>query len=172
MQSSPRTTLRRQRQAIATRQILTFSLRGEWFAFLLEEVFKVILLDRTYQAPDDRHVHLTLYQGQEITLMDLGFCLFGRDPSPSQDAPFAVVLPPWEDQWLGIPLYAMPAIRRIPQDALKPLPQIYQDHTKLHCISDIMIEAEHQAPAIFLINAHHLRQRHTLMTLQASEPIP
>lgn len=71
------------RKAEATQQLIVFRLFGEGFALPIRAVQKVIPMGKIYGASQGAGVSLTLYQNQELMVIDLGHRIFKR--SQSQD---------------------------------------------------------------------------------------
>ncbi|WP_017325942.1 chemotaxis protein CheW [Synechococcus sp. PCC 7336] len=70
----------RTRQAVATRQVIAFPLRGEWFALPIESVRQVVPLGKVYDDPKGTGLSLTVCRNRELTVVDIGHRLFGDRP--------------------------------------------------------------------------------------------
>src|SRR3569832_2420401 len=79
---SPLTSRRstRRKGADATQQLIVFRLRNEGFALPIMAVQKVIPMGNIYGAPGGAGVSLTLYQDQELIVIDVGCRIFREAP--------------------------------------------------------------------------------------------
>ena len=80
---SPLATRRKNRRlrTEATQQVIVFRLRNEGFALPIRAVQKVIPMDKVYGAPGGGGVSVTLYQDQELMVIDVGRRIFRGKPS-------------------------------------------------------------------------------------------
>jgi chemotaxis signal transduction protein len=173
------------RQTEATQRLITFKLGTETFALPLDRVRKVTTIDalgskpslgqRLYGDPNRTGVSLTTFQGRELVVIDVGQRIFGkshsellptattnRDLAPiDPEIRYLLILQPEtaatsEDRPLvGLPIDSPPSIQSIQLSAFKPLPDIYQQHSNIHCVSQMSIDLPDR-PAIFLLDVASL----------------
>ena len=158
-------------QVEATQRLITFKLGTETFALLLASVHKVTTLARLYGDPHGTGVSLTTYQGRELVVIDVGQRIFGKPPQvllPKQQIAGAVespdnrdlvryllILQPEPTRLVGLPIDSPPSIQSIPVSAFQPLPDIYRQHSKIHCVSNLSIDLPDR-PSIFLLDLDSL----------------
>jgi chemotaxis signal transduction protein len=171
------------KQTEATQRLITFKLGTETFALPLDRVRKVTTIDtlganlgqRFYGDPDLTGVSLTTYQGQELVVIDVGHRIFGKNQSkilptdtsidvtaPSQaEARYLLILQTetldvtGERSLVGLPIDSPPSIQSIQLSAFKPLPEIYQQHSNIRCVSATSIDLPDR-PSIFLLDVTSL----------------
>ncbi len=156
-----------QDRAELTQRLITFKLGTETFALPLDRVHKVMTLDRVYGDPNNTGFSLTTYQGRELVVIDVGHRIFGRavqilppsskqtlggmsDENPSV-VKYLLVLQPDPDRLVGLPIDSAPSIQSIPVSAFQPLPEIYRQHSQIHCVSALSSDTA-ERPAIFLLD--------------------
>jgi chemotaxis signal transduction protein len=156
----------------ATQRLITFKLRAETFALSLDLVRKVTTLDapgerlgqRLYGDPNQTGVSLTTYQGRELVVIDVGHRIFGKsepvlstlpNSATAVELPAAVryllILQPEPERLIGLPIDSPPSIQSIQLSAFKPLPDIYRQQSKIHCVSALSIDLPDR-PSIFLLD--------------------
>jgi chemotaxis signal transduction protein len=157
------------KQVEATQRLITFKLRQETFALPLDRVHKVTTLDRLYGDPNRTGVSLTTYQGRELVAIDVAQRIFGNAPTiiPELDAEstiskervqehqevrYLLILKTTADTLVGLPIDSPPSIQSIAMSAFRPLPEIYQHHSNLHCVSSLSVDLPDR-PSIFLLDA-------------------
>ncbi len=155
-----------QDRAELTQRLITFKLGTETFALPLDRVHKVMTLDRVYGDPNNTGFSLTTYQGREIVVIDVGHRIFGRavqilppslKPTSSMSdenlsvVKYLLVLQPDPDRLVGLPIDSAPSIQSIPVSAFQPLPEIYRQHSQIHCVSALSSDTT-ERPAIFLLD--------------------
>jgi chemotaxis signal transduction protein len=150
-----------------TQRLITFKLDVETFALPLDRVHKVTTFDRVYGDPNATGVSLTTYQGRELVVIDVGLRIFGRaaqilPPSPKPAlsnsdreelaaVKYLLVLQPTPDRLVGLPIDSPPSIQSLSLSAFQPLPDLYRQHSQIHCVSGFSLgTSEH--PAIFLLD--------------------
>lgn len=172
------------KQTEATQRLITFKLGTETFALPLDRIGKVTTIDRLganlgqrlYGDPNNTGVSLTTYQGQELVVIDVGHRIFGKPQSqilPNDTNPIdrnaannveirylAIVQTDGVDSTgarslVGLPLDSPPIIQSLPLSAFKPLPEIYQQHSNIHCVSGMSIDLPDR-PSIFLLDVASL----------------
>jgi chemotaxis signal transduction protein len=158
----------------ATQRLITFRLYEETFALPLDRVRKVITLDapggsfgqRLYGDPHRTGVSLTTYQGRELVVIDVGYQIFGKTQpglsatehegnSAKAKIGYLLILQPEPERLIGLPLDSPPSIQSIQLSAFKPLPDIYQQHSNIHCVSAMSIDLPDRA-SIFLLDIDSL----------------
>jgi purine-binding chemotaxis protein CheW len=151
-----------------TQRLITFKLDTETFALPLDRVHKVTTFDRSYGDPNATGVSLTTYQGRELVVIDVGHRIFGRaaqilplSPKPTLGniahgglpaVKYLVVLQPAPDRLVGLPIDSPPSIQALSLSAFQPLPDLYRQHSQIHCVSAFSI-ATSERPAIFLLDS-------------------
>jgi chemotaxis signal transduction protein len=150
-----------------TQRLITFKLDSETFALPLDRVHKVTTFERSYGDPNATGVSMTTYQGRELVVIDVGHRIFGRaaqilPPSPKptltsidrEDVPtvkYLLVLQPTPNRLVGLPIDSPPSIQSLPLSAFQPLPDLYRQHSQIHCVSAFSIDTS-ERPAIFLLD--------------------
>jgi chemotaxis signal transduction protein len=186
MNSTPQNTLlrsrhHRKRLKEETVQLITFQLRQDRFALPITAVERVIPLERVYGDASQSGVGLTLYQGQELVLVDVGQRIFGelgsgdrpllQSPAEAPDSleqtRLLLILKASREQSsgqsgsqssnqsMGIPIDSRPLLKRVVKTAIAPIPQEYQTSGKIKCISSLSVQAEGE-PLLFLLDAEQL----------------
>ena len=158
----------------ATQRLITFKLGAETFALPLASVQKVTTLDRSYGDPHHTGISLTTYQGRELVVIDVGRRIFGKtsqglapmtpnssDPivrlesqsqaEHSEATRYLLILQPAPDRLMGLPIDSPPSIQSIQLSAFQPVPEIYRQHSNIHCVSSLSIDLPNR-PAIFLLD--------------------
>ena len=160
-------------QVEVTQRLITFELRAQAFALPLDRIHKVIALNdpgqrvgsRLYGDPNRTGVSLTTFEGQELVVIDVGQRIFGNTktllPTSSQTvqradsaAPavrYLLIVEPVPGRLVGVPIDSPPSIQSIQLSAFKPLPEIYQQHSQIHCVSAMSIDLPDR-PSIFLLD--------------------
>jgi chemotaxis signal transduction protein len=144
-------------QVAETEQLITFRLRQEWFAVKIEEVVKVVPLGEIYGDPHHQGLGLTLYQGQELLVVDIGFRLFQEAPisdsnsNPDwQKAKFLLILNSANQTQVGLPIDSPPTLVRVAPSNFKPLPEDYLTYGNIKCVSSLIVELEDKPPLFLL----------------------
>ncbi len=161
-------------QTEATQRLITFKLGAETFALPLDRVHKVTTIDRLYGDPNHTGVSLTTYQGRELVVIDVMHRIFGKTQQvllPSQKKSsvavkaqsnpdlvrYLLVLQPEPEQLVGLPIDSPPSIQSIQISAFQPLPDIYRQHSNIHCVSTMSIDLPDR-PSIFLLDVSLLAE--------------
>lgn len=158
-------TPRRSRRAAAkaptvpTERFITFKLETETFALPLDRIHKVTTLDKLYGDPNCTGYSLTNYQGRELVVIDVAQRIFGRKlPAaeqlvPSNNPPIVkyLLILNTAEQLLGLPIDSSPSIQSLSRSAFQPLPEIYRQHSNIHCVSSLAIKTPDRS-AIFLLD--------------------
>ncbi|MBR8826644.1 MAG: chemotaxis protein CheW [Gomphosphaeria aponina SAG 52.96 = DSM 107014] len=148
------------RQTEATKQLIAFRLRQEWFALPIEVVEKVVPLGNVYGDPKQKGVGLTLYQGKEILVVDVGKRIFKESSSQIKlaqeiETRFLVLVRINDAELVGLPIDSSPSIRRVPESSLTDLPAGYVKTGNIQCVSSVIIEVDNEEP-LFLLNHQQL----------------
>lgn len=170
--SSVRSQRGANRPTEATEQLISFQLRGEWFALPVSAVQKVIPLGKVHGDPNNTGISLTLHQGQKITVVDVGHRIFdqasqpfakGKQPSEPHAAEHVskvlqrclVILQTAEGGVVGVPIDSQPTIRRVGKSQFSPLPSSYLNRGNIHCVSSMIVDDGGMEP-LFLLDPEQL----------------
>ncbi|MDJ0635152.1 MAG: chemotaxis protein CheW [Xenococcaceae cyanobacterium MO_188.B29] len=178
-------TLRSRRSAAisteTTEQMITFSLRQEWFALPILAVQKVIPLGKVYGDPKGTGVSITTHEDKEIIVVDVAKFIFQDFPSSDlvsteiNTDTSEISFLDWEQQryliiininqqtqdLLGLPIDSQPSMRRVTKSNFKKLPQAYLKKGNINCVSQEIIDLpEH--PPIFLLAPQSLAQAYNI----------
>lgn len=172
---SPLTSRRStRRNAVATQQLIVFRLRDEGFALPIRAVQKVIPMGNVYGAPGGAGVSLTLYQDQELIVIDAGHQIFrgenAEDSSPhafrqSAQRPlddttvqrYLLIVMSSQGKLVGLPIEEPPSLQRVPESAFAPLTSDYISYGNIRCVS-ALIKLNNDEPPLFLLNPDQLVQ--------------
>lgn len=165
--SSRRTT---RRLAEATQQVIVFRLRNERFALPIRAVQKVVPMGNVYGAPQGGGVSLTLYQEQELLVIDPGHRIFrgtlpqdssqatAQEPiSETNEAHYLLIVQGSQGKLVGLPIEETPALLRVPESAFSPLLSDYIAEGNIRCVSALIIQSKDKPP-LFLLNPDQLVQ--------------
>lgn len=163
------------RQAVATQQLIVFRLQNEGFALPIRTVQKVIPMSKIYGAPGGTGVNLTLYQDQELIVIDVGRRIFKgglkedssksdlrhQTEEPLEDPPagmgYLLIVQSSSGQVVGLPIEEPPSLQRVPESAFAPLSASYITEGNLRCVS-VLIKLDNDQPPLFLLNLDQLVQ--------------
>lgn len=151
-------------QTEPTIHLIAFSLRQQWFALPILQVVKVVPMGNLHGDPKQFGIAVTVYQDQELLVLDVGHRIFQDTPSASiGGAAYLLIVQNSTGDLVGIPIDAPPTLRRVPESACKPLPEDYMNYGNIKCVSDIIVEqsvpqsgAKSDHRALFLLNAEQL----------------
>jgi chemotaxis signal transduction protein len=150
------------RQAQAVQQFLVFQLRQATFALSVEAVQKVTLLGQVFGDSQQSDVSLTLYENQELLVIDVGQRIFrgqesttGSLVSNPSSSRFLLIVQDSQGQLVGLPVDSKPVMRQFLTSAVAPLPATYVTAANIQCVSSLMIQTQEQQP-IFLIDPDQL----------------
>lgn len=161
------------RNTEATEQLITFKLRGEWFALPVSAVQKVIPMGKVHGDPNHTGISLTLHQGQEITVVDVGHRIFNEAAeslthekleaatSTTQEEVLQasqrclVLIQNSEGSVVGVPIDSQPAVRRAGKSQFAPLPSSYLNRGNIHCVSSMIVDDGGTEP-LFLLDPEQL----------------
>jgi chemotaxis signal transduction protein len=174
---SPLTSRRSSNRKVKpTQQLIVFRLRNEGFALPIRASLKVIPLGEVFGAPQTTGVGLTLYQEQELLVIDIGQRIFkglltqpaipSSEPSePSESPPpsgtiegsYLLIVQSSSRKLVGLPLLEPPSLQRVPESAFAPLTSDYLAYGTIRCVSALVIQGNEQPP-LFLLNPDLLVQ--------------
>ena len=159
------------RQARATQQLIVFHLDSQGFALPIMAVQKVIPFDQVYGASATAGVGLTLYQDQQLIVIDVRRRIFRAAPSqdlsggdflpqstaqPKEVPPhYLLIIQDSQGKLAGLPIDAPPSLQRVPESAFSPLTSDYINEGNIRCISALIIMRNDQPP-LFLLNPNQL----------------
>ncbi|NEP12011.1 MAG: chemotaxis protein CheW [Symploca sp. SIO1A3] len=179
---SPLTSRRRSttRNARATQQLIVFRLENEGFALPIRTVQKVIPMGQVYGASEGAGVSLTLYQDQELIVIDVKRRIFREAPkqylsggslSPQSTKQlkgvaerYLLIVQDSQGKLVGLPIDAPPSLQRVPESAFSPLTSDYINEGNIRCVSALII-LNNDEPPLFLLNPNQL-----IHSLQALPP--
>jgi chemotaxis signal transduction protein len=141
-----------------SQRLIVFRLGDEMFALPLDLVHRAIAMDKVYGDPQGSGVSLTIYQGREIAVIDVGRQIFSGEPSIlelEQSDRYMILLHTTEGRLVGLPIDSAPSIQTIRESTLHPLPEMYADRGKIRCVSSLVIERA-DSPPIFLLDPNFL----------------
>ncbi len=163
------------RKAEPTQQLIVFHLRNEGFALPIRAVQKVIPMGSVYGSAQGTGVGLTLYQDQELLVINIEHRIFktplALDAGSPSVSPPSDILPLSENavgrylmlmqsssrKLVGVPLSNPPILQRIPESAFAPLTSDYIAYGHIRCVS-AMIKQGPDKPPLFLLNPDQLVQ--------------
>lgn len=173
---SPLASRRKTRRiAEATQQVIVFRLQDEGFALPIRAVQKVIPMGKISGAPGGAGVSLTLYQDQELIVIDVERRIFRRaqredslksalhhqTEEVAQDTPeeqhYLLIVQSSQGQLVGLPIEEPPSLQRVPESAFTPLSSSYISEGNLRCVS-VLIKRNNDEPPLFLLNPDQLVQ--------------
>jgi purine-binding chemotaxis protein CheW len=155
----------------ATQRLLTFKLRQETFALPLDRIYKVTTIDRVYGDPNRSGVGLTIYQGQELVVIDVGQRIFGDEPfdysaqstidsadtdstptsnSDRKEVKYISIVQTPDHGLIGLPMDSAPSLQSVALSAFRELPKIYTERGNIHCVSLFSIETADRPPMFLL----------------------
>lgn len=180
--TSRRLTNRRKIQA--TQQLIVFRLRNEGFALPIRASLKVIPLGEVFGAPQTTGVGLTIYQDQELLVIDIGKRIFKgvvtqsalptTEPlealpiSETIEGSYLLIVQNSTRKLVGLPLLEPPTLQRVPESAFAPLTPDYLAYGTIRCVSALIIQGNEQPP-LFLLNPDQLIQSHTALPANRDE---
>ncbi len=164
-----RTRRHRKRVKETTVQLITFQLRQDWFALPITAVERVIPLEAVYGEAHQSGIGLTVYQGQELVVVDVGQRLFGEAgqaegtllhlDASQQDVldqvQLLLILKAPTGKPIGIPIDSRPVLKRVVAEAIAPIPHEYQTSGKIQCVSSLSVQAAGE-PLLFLLDTEQL----------------
>lgn len=180
--TSRRSTNRRKIQA--TQQLIVFRLRNEGFALPIRASLKVIPLGEVFGAPQTTGIGLTLYQDQELLVIDIGQRIFKGlltqsalpTSEPSESPPlsdtiegsYLLIVQSSTRKLVGLPLLEPPTLQRVPESAFAPLTSDYLAYGTIQCVSALIIQGNEQPP-LFLLNPDQLIQSQPALPINRTE---
>jgi chemotaxis signal transduction protein len=141
-------------------QYVTFRLRLAWFILPIESIYRVI--------PLEKHIPRITLVGKSVPLIDLGKILFGQTKLQVSDIPQLVVsgaivsskpslviVCNQNEDLVGILSNSQPALQRVSQDQIVPLPPTYSERWKVDFISSMTLPSK-DLPSLFAIDSDRL----------------
>ncbi len=141
-------------------QYIAFRLRLAWFILPIDSIYRVI--------PLEKHIPKLTFAGQDVRVVDLGKLLFGQIKAKNNTVPklivngaivaskpSLIVVRSQTQGLIGILSNSQPALQKIAQDAVVPLPLTYSQSWKVDFIKSMTIPSQ-EMPALFLINSDRL----------------
>jgi purine-binding chemotaxis protein CheW len=170
---SPLTSRRAsKRKAEATQQLIVFRLNNERFALPIRAVQKVIPMSHIYGGSQGAGVSLSLYQDQELLVIDVEHRIFRS--APSKEAPkralppqgqeeqpnitlagFLLIVQSPQGKLVGLPIDSPPSLQRVPESAFTPLTSTYMAEGNIRCVSALILQ-NNDEPPLFLLNPEKL----------------
>ncbi|MEO1401545.1 MAG: chemotaxis protein CheW [Cyanobacteria bacterium J06635_1] len=162
-------------------QLIVFQIGQDSFALPIQAVARVVSMGDTYGDPHGVGVSLTVHQGREMAVLDVGHHVFG-EPSHLSRRPltsstdkisnasgYLIVAKTLHNTLIGLPVQAQPTVRQVPLSAFNPLPLDYGARVNIQCVSSLVIEPDHQT--MFLLNTEQLSQlpTHSQQTQQTAQ---
>jgi purine-binding chemotaxis protein CheW len=172
---SPITSRRsNRRKDSATQQVIVFRLIDEGFALPIRAVQKVIPMGNIYGAHAGTGVGLTLYQDQELIVIDVGRRIFRGTPlldssksamgqssalamTETTRAGYLLIVQSSQGKVVGLPIEQPPSLQRVPESAFAPLTSDYMAEGNIRCVS-ALIKQSNDGPPLFLLNPDQLVQ--------------
>ncbi|PZV12271.1 MAG: hypothetical protein DCF20_17985 [Pseudanabaena sp.] len=141
-------------------QYIAFRLRLAWFIVPIESIYRVISLDK--------HIPKLTFSGQNVAIIDLGKILFGQGQLKASSIPqlfvngavvaskpSLIVVRSQNEDLVGILSNSQPALQKIAQDQLVPLPATYSQRWKVDFIKSMTLPAK-DIPSLFAIDCDRL----------------
>ena len=172
---SPLTSRRAsKRKAEATQQLIVFRLNNERFALPIRAVQKVIPMSHIYGGSQGAGVSLSLYQDQELLVIDVEHRIFRSAPSSYSPKPalphkgqeeqpditlarFLLIVQSPQGKLVGLPIDSPPSLQRVPESAFTPLTSTYMAEGNIRCVSALILQ-NNDEPPLFLLNPEKLVQ--------------
>jgi chemotaxis signal transduction protein len=139
------------------KQYVAFRLRLAWFILPIESIYRVI--------PLEKHIPKLTFSGQNVPIIDLGKILFGQtkvqvDNIPQlvvngaivAAKPSLIVVQAHNEDLVGILSNSQPALQKLSQDKIVPLPLTYSQRWKVDFVSSMTLPSE-DLPSLFLIDS-------------------
>lgn len=167
------------RAAEPTQQLIVFYLEGEGFALPIRAVQKVIPMSNLYGSSQGASLGLTLYQDQELLVINVGLRIFKSAPTQEvvlpilpqgQDKPeeqeegkgntaqrFLLIVQGSQGRLIGLPIDSPPSLQRVPESAFTPLTSTYIAEGNIRCVSALILQ-KNAEPPLFLLNPEKLVQ--------------
>ncbi|MEM8805235.1 MAG: chemotaxis protein CheW [Cyanobacteria bacterium P01_G01_bin.38] len=156
------------RQSKKKQQLIVFQIGQDYFALPIQAVVRVVSMGDTYGDPYKVGASVTVHQGQEMTVLDVGRHVFGelsqlpRRPlaahadEENTASGYLIIAKTLHNTLVGLPVQAQPTVRQVPLSAFTPLPLDDVVKAKIKCVSSLVIEPDHQP--MFLLNTEQLSQ--------------
>jgi len=141
-------------------QYVTFRLRIAWFILPIESIYRVI--------PLEKYIPKLTFLGKNVPIIDLGKILFGQTKIPASSIPqltingaivsskpSLIVVRNQNEDLVGILSNSQPALQRVSQDLIVPLPATYSQRWKVDFINSMTLPSN-ALPSLFTINSDRL----------------
>ncbi len=141
-------------------QYVAFRLRLGWFILPIKSIYRVISLEK--------HIPNLTMSGQKVPIADIGKILFGQTKSQTNkipqlfvngaivvSKPSLIVVRNQTENLVGILSNSQPALQKLSQDDLVPLPVIYSQRWKVDFIKSMTLPSQDR-PALFAIDSDRL----------------
>ncbi|PZU98385.1 MAG: hypothetical protein DCE90_04535 [Pseudanabaena sp.] len=138
------------------KQYIAFRLRLAWFILPIDAIYRVI--------PLEKHIPQLTFAGQKVVIVDLGKLLFGQSKNQSgkipqliangaviPSKPSLIVVRSDTDKLVGVLSNSQPALQKITQNQLVPLPLTYSQNWKVDYINYMTLPSQ-DAPSLFAID--------------------
>ena len=142
------------------KQYVAFRLRLGWFILPIEAIYRVI--------PLENHIPKLTFAGQKVMIVDLGKILFGQNKSQSgkipqliangaivSSKPSLIVVSSHAGKLVGVLSNSQPALQKIAQNQLVPLPLTYTQNWKVDYINYMTLPSQ-DMPSLFAIDSDRL----------------
>ena len=141
-------------------QYVAFRLRFAWFILPIESIYRLI--------PLEKHIPKLTLAGKTVPIVDIGKILFGQNNQQSKTfqplivngesvsaQPSLIVARGQNDQLVGLLSNSQPALQKISQNEIVPLPPTYTQQWKVNFVTAMTLPANDR-PCLFLINCDRL----------------
>lgn len=145
-------------------QFIVFPIHREWFALPIFSVKKVVPRSETHGDYYNSGAGLTVYEGKELLVLDIGHQVFGNLPKgdvakteATQQSPepgYLLIIRNRQEDLVGLPVASAPTVRRFPKSEIVPLPANYANRVNIQCVSGLIVQSDNQ-PILFLLNSDH-----------------
>ena len=138
-------------------QYVAFRLRIAWFMLPIEAIYRVI--------PLEKNVPKVTLSGENVMIIDLGKILFGQIKAQDNNVqplvvngaevvskPSLIIACNQNNQLVGILSNSQPALQKVSQADIVPLPATYSQRWKLDFITSMTLPSK-ERPSLFVINS-------------------
>lgn len=158
----------RTRQSEKKQQLIVFQIGQDYFALPIQAVVRVVSMGNTYGDPYKVGASVTVHQGQEMAVLDVGRHVFGELSQPPRRplassaeganplSSYLIIAKTLHNTLVGLPVQAQPTVRQVPLSSFNPLPLDNVAKVNIQCVSSLVIEPDHQP--MFLLNTEQLSQ--------------
>jgi chemotaxis signal transduction protein len=141
-------------------QYVAFRLRIAWFILPIAAIYRVI--------PLEKQVPKVTISGNNVIIIDLGKILFGQTKVQDNDLhqlvvngaevvskPSLIIACNQNNQLVGILSNSQPALQKVAETDIVPLPVTYSHRWKTDFIPSMTLPSQ-ERPSLFVINSDHL----------------